>query len=95
VFGDCLVFGRVPVPYHLPCEDAFQRRGAEERDKESTVASFLYRGKDANQCTKERHKTCYGRKLVSALGLVFGDLAMANTCGEKTANVLKILYMRK
>ena len=73
MFGDRLVFGKVPVTYHLPCNGAFQRGGAEVRDKESIVASFLYRGKDANQCTKERHKTCYGRKLVSALGLVFGD----------------------
>jgi hypothetical protein len=67
------VFGRVPILYYLPYHDAFQLRGTEVRDKESTVASFLYRDKDANQCTKEWYKTCYGRKLAIALVLVFGD----------------------
>ena len=40
------------IPLLLPWNDAFQRHSTEVRDKESTVASFLYRGKDANQCTK-------------------------------------------
>jgi len=51
MFGDCLVFVRRSVPYYLPCNDVFKRRGTEVRDKESTVASFLYRVKDANHCT--------------------------------------------
>jgi hypothetical protein len=65
VFGDYLVFGIVPVPYYLPCNNAFQRRGTEERDEECTVASFLYRGKDANQCTK----------VATALVFVFDDFS--------------------
>ena len=75
IFGDCLVFGIVPVPYYLSCKDAFQRRGTGVRDKGDTVTSFLSRGKDAKQFTKERHKTYYGRNLASALVLVrvFGD----------------------
>jgi hypothetical protein len=67
-----LVSVRVPVPQHLPCNEAIQRRCTKVCEKENTVASFLYRRKDANQCTKEQHKTCYGRKLASALVLVVG-----------------------
>ena len=48
---------RVPVPHDLSCNDAIQRRCTKVREKENTVASFLYRRKDANQCTREQHKT--------------------------------------
>jgi hypothetical protein len=45
MLGDCLLFVRVSVLYHLHCNGAFQRRGAEVRDKDSAA----YRGKDTNQ----------------------------------------------
>lgn len=67
-----LDFVRVPVPHHLPCNHAIQRRCTKVCEKENTVASFLYGRKDANHCTKEQHKTCYGRKLASTVVLVVG-----------------------
>ena len=67
-----LVFVRVPVPQHLPCNDAIHRRCTKVCEKENTVASFLYGGKDADHCTQEQHETCYGRKLASTVVLVVG-----------------------
>ena len=68
-----LVFVGVPVPKHLPCNDAIHRRCTKVCEKENTVASFLYGRKDASRCTKEQQKTCYGRKLASTVVRVVGE----------------------